>query len=131
MAKKSNIKIILSLNEEWAKLNNVERGYPQSTLLIKEEFYNKIKNTNDYDKLIEAFSESEKWVLDNPQLAAEKCEELGITVNKDVINESIRNSNLNFIRIENSEEEYETYFSIIDGENKGEIEEYDSIFIKE
>ena len=93
--------------------------------------YNKIKNTNDYDKLIEAFSESEKWVLDNPQLAAEKCEELGITVNKDVINESIRNSNLNFIRIENSEEEYETYFSIIDGENKGEIEEYDSIFIKE
>ena len=131
MAKKSNIKIILSLNEEWAKLNNVERGYPQSTLLIKEEFYNKIKNTNDYDKLIEAFSESEKWVLDNPQLAAEKCDELGITVNKDVINESIRNSNLNFIRIENSEEEYETYFSIIDGENKGEIEEYDSIFIKE
>ena len=131
MAKKSNIKIILSLNEEWAKLNNVEREYPQSTLLIKEEFYNKIKNTNDYDKLIEAFSESEKWVLDNPQLAAEKCEELGITVNKDVINESIRNSNLNFIRIENSEEEYETYFSIIDGENKGEIEEYDSIFIKE
>ena len=131
MAKKSNIKIILSLNEEWAKLNNVERGYPQSTLLIKEEFYNKIKNINDYDKLIEAFSESEKWVLDNPQLAAEKCEELGITVNKDVINESIRNSNLNFIRIENSEEEYETYFSIIDGENKGEIEEYDSIFIKE
>ena len=52
-------------------------------------------------------------------------------MNKDVINESIRNSNLNFIRIENSEKEYETYFSIIDGENKGEIEEYDSIFIKE
>lgn len=130
MAKNSNIKIVLNLNDEWAKINNVEKGYPQSTLLIKEEFYNKIKDTNEYDKLIEAFSESEKWVVDNPQLAAEKCEELGITVNKNVINESIKNSNLNFTKIEDSEEEYETYFSIIDEENKGESGEYDSIFIK-
>ena len=130
MAKNSDIKIILSLNDEWIKANNVENGYPQSTLLIKEEFYNKIKDTNAYDKLIEAFNESEKWVIDNPQLAAEKCEELGITVNKNVINESIKNSNLNFTKIEDSEEEYETYFSIIDEENKGESGEYDSIFIK-
>ena len=130
MAKNSNIKIVLNLNDEWAKINNVEKGYPQSTLLIKEEFYNKIKDTNAYDKLIEAFSESEKWVVDNPQLAAEKCEELGITVNKNVINESIKNSNLNFTKIEDSEEEYETYFSIIDEENKGESGEYDSIFNK-
>ena len=130
MAKNSNIKIVLNLNDEWAKINNVEKGYPQSTLLIKEEFYNKIKDTNAYDKLIEAFSESEKWVVDNPQLAAEKCEELGITVNKDVINESIKNSNLKFTKIEDSKEEYEIYFSTIDTDNKGESYEYDSIFIK-
>ena len=52
-------------------------------------------DVNLNDKLIETFNESEKWVIDNPQLAAEKCEEVGITVNKDVINESIKNSNLN------------------------------------
>lgn len=130
MAKNSDIKIVLSLNDEWRKVNNVENGYPQSTLLIKEEFYNKIKDTNAYDKLIEAFNESEKWVIDNPQLAAEKCEELGITVNKDVINESIKNSNLKFTKIEDSKEEYEAYFSTIDTDNKGESNEYDSIFIK-
>lgn len=130
MAKNRDIKIILSLNDEWIKANNVENGYPQSTLLIKEEFYNKIKDTNAYDKLIEAFNESEKWVIDNPQLAAEKCEELGITVNKDVINESIKNSNLKFTKIEDSKEEYEIYFSTIDTDNKGESYEYDSIFIK-
>ena len=130
MAKNSDIKIILSLNDEWIKANNVENGYPQSTLLIKEEFYNKIKDTNSYDKLIEVFNESEKWVIDNPQLAAEKCEELGITVNKDVINESIKNSNLKFTKIEDSKEEYEIYFSTIDTDNKGESYEYDSIFIK-
>lgn len=130
MAKNSDIKIILSLNDEWIKANNVENGYPQSTLLIKEEFYNKIKDTNVYDKLIEAFEESEKWVIDNPQLASEKCEELGITVNKDVINESIKNSNLKFTKIEDSKEEYEAYFSTIDTDNKGESGEYDSVFIK-
>ena len=130
MAKNSDIKIILSLNDEWIKVNNVENGYPQSTLLIKEEFYNKIKDTNVYDKLIEAFNESEKWVIDNPQLAAEKCEELGITVNKDVINESIKNSNLRFTTIEDSKKEYEAYFSTIDTDNKGESGEYDSVFIK-
>ncbi|WP_370831374.1 ABC transporter substrate-binding protein [Clostridium sp.] len=130
MAKNSDIKIILSLNDEWIKANNVENGYPQSTLLIKEEFYNKIKDTNVYDKLIEAFNESEKWVIDNPHLAAEKCEELGITVNKDVINESIKNSNLRFTTIEDSKKEYEAYFSTIDTDNKGESGEYDSVFIK-
>lgn len=130
MAKNGDIKIVLSLNDEWTKINNVENGYPQSTLLIKEEFYNKIKDTNEYDKLIEVFNESEKWVTDNPQLAAEKCEELGITVNKDVINESIKNSNLKFTKIEDSKDEYEAYFSTIDTENKGESGEYDSIFIK-
>ena len=130
MAKNSDIKIILSLNDEWIKANNVENGYPQSTLLIKEEFYNKIKDTNVYDKLIEAFNESEKWGIDNPQLASEKCEELGITVNKDVINESIKNSNLRFTTIEDSKKEYEAYFSTIDTDNKGESGEYDSVFIK-
>ena len=130
MAKNSDIKIILSLNDEWIKANNVENGYPQSTLLIKEEFYNKIKDTNVYDKLIKAFEESGKWVIDNPQLAAEKCEELGITVNKDVINESIKNSNLRFTTIEDSKKEYEAYFSTIDTDNKGESGEYDSVFIK-
>ncbi|MDU2124146.1 MAG: ABC transporter substrate-binding protein [Clostridium celatum] len=130
MAKNNDIKIIFSLNDEWIKVNNVENGYPQSTLLIKEEFYNKIKDTNSYDKLIKAFEESGKWVIDNPQLAAEKCEELGITVNKDVINESIKNSNLRFTTIEDSKKEYEAYFSTIDAENKGESGEYDSVFIK-
>lgn len=131
MAKNENIKIILNLNEEWAKVNNVENGYPQSTLLIKEDFYNEIKNSGQYNEIIKKLSESEEWVVNNPQLAAEKCEGLGITVNKDVINKSIENSNLVFTRIEECKKEYEKYFSVIDPETKGENGEYDAIFIKE
>ena len=89
MTKNKNIKIILNLNEEWKKENNVMEGYPQSTLLIKEDFYNKLKESNLYDELINRFIDSEKWVKNNPQLTAEKCEKFKITVNKDTIDELI------------------------------------------
>ena len=131
MDKNKDIKIILNLNEEWAKINNLSKGYPQSTLIIKEEFYNSIKDTGLYEEIINTFNESEEWVKNNPQDAAEKCEVLGITINKDTIDKAINNSNLNFTKIEECTLEYEKYFSVIDTENKGEGGEYDSIFIKE
>ena len=130
MAKNENIKIICNLNDEWKKVHDVENGYPQSTLLIKEEFYNTIKDSGLYDEIINKFIESEDWAINNPELAAEQCEKLDITVNKDVIDKSMKNSNLTFTKIENCEQEYETYFSIIDENNKGENGGYDAIFIK-
>ena len=42
----------------------------------------------------------------------------------------MKNSNLAFTKIENCEQEYETYFSIIDENNKGENGGYDAILIK-
>ena len=44
--------------------------------------------------------------------------------------DGVKNSNLNFTKIEDSKEEYKAYFSIIDTENEGENKEYDAIFIK-
>lgn len=130
MSKNNKVKILLNLNEEWSKINNVEKGYPQSTLLIKEEFYNTIKDNGQYEEIINKLKDSEEWAINNPQLAADKCEELGITVNKEVIDKSIKNSNLSFTKIEDCTTEYEKYFSIIDNEGKGEEGEYEAIFIK-
>mgnify|MGYP004545800671 CR=1 FL=1 len=45
-------------SDEWKKENNVMEGYPQSTLLIKEDFYNKLKESNLYDELINRFIDS-------------------------------------------------------------------------
>ena len=59
-----------------------------------------------------------------------QCEKLDITVNKDVIDKSMKNSNLAFTKIENCEQEYETYFSIIDENNKRRNGSADAIFIK-
>lgn len=121
----------MNLNEEWKKENNVMEGYPQSTLLIKEDFYNKLKESNLYDELINRFIDSEKWVKNNPQLTAEKCEKFKITVNKDTIDELIKNSNLRFTKISDCKNEYEVYFSIIDQDSEGKTKEYDALFIEE
>ena len=130
MSKNPNIKIILNLNEEWAKFNDVKEGYPQSTLVIKEEFFNEIKDSGVYEELINSFKESEEFAVNNPQETATICEDLGITVNKDVINESMKNSNLRFTDISNCMEEYNVYFSTIDTESKGENNEYKPLFVE-
>lgn len=130
MSKNPNLNIILNLNEEWAKYNNVKEGYPQSTLVIKEELLNEIKDSGAYDELINTFKEAEEFAKNNPHEIASICEKLGITVNKDVINESMKNSNLGFTDINDCIEEYNAYFSTIDTEAKGEKDEYKPLFVE-
>ena len=130
MSKNPNINIILNLNDEWAKFNNVSKGYPQSTLLIKEDFLNEINDSGLYEELINTFKEAEEFAKSNPQEVANICSNLGIAVNKDVINESIKNSNLGFTDISDCTDEYNIYFSKIDTESKGEKDEYKPLFVE-
>lgn len=130
MAKNPNLKIILNLNEEWASFNNVEEGYPQSTLIIKEEFFEEIKDSGVYEKIIESFKAAEEFAINNPEEVGTICENLGITVNKDVIKDSMQNSNIKFTDIKDCTEEYNVYFKAIDTENKGEDDEYKPLFIE-
>lgn len=130
-AKVKNLNVILSLNEAWIDGNGVELGYPQSTLIIKEDTYNKIKENGLYEEFIKLFTESEEWVVNNPQKVSEVCEEVGITVNKDIIEAALKNSNLVFTEIKKCTNEYEKYFSVIDENSKGEDKEYEEAFIKE
>lgn len=130
MDKNPNIKVILNLNEEWASFNNVKEGYPQSTLVIKEELFNEMKDSGIYEEFIDTFKEAEEFALNNPEETATICENLGITVNKAVIKESMKNSNLKFTEISDCIDEYNVYFNIIDPDSKGESDEYKSLFIE-
>lgn len=130
MDKNPNIKVILNLNEEWASFNNVKEGYPQSTLVIKEELFNEMKDSGIYEEFIDTFKEAEEFAVNNPEETATICENLGITVNKAVIKESMKNSNLKFTEISDCIDEYNVYFNIIDPDSKGESDEYKSLFIE-
>ena len=104
--------------------------YAQSTLVIKEEFLNDIKDSGVYEELINTFKEAEEFAKNNPQEIASICEKLGITFNKDVINESMKNSNLGFTDINDCMDEYNVYFNTIDTEAKGEKDEYKPLFVE-
>lgn len=129
MSKNPKVKIIANLNDEWKNINDVEMGYPQSTLVIKEDFYNYLQENDLYDKMIAIFSNAEKLTTDNPEKVVDICQTLGITVNRETIKQTIENSNLKFTEANQSMDEYKAYFKVIDEENRGEVF-YDTLFIK-
>lgn len=122
--KNKNIKILLDLNKEWANTYKVDKGYPQSTLLIKSDLYNKLSNDGRLEILIEQLTDNIKWVNENTGEVAVICDKLGIKVNKEVLPEAIKNSNLSFSVLEDCRKEYEKYFDAIGGKS----EDYNKLF---
>lgn len=130
MTKNPNIKIILELNKEWADINDVDRGYPQSTLIIKESFYN--ENKKIANKVLEVIESSVKWVDQNPNEVGEICEAIGVTMDKDILNKALERANLRFYSIKDTKDEYKIYFKCLEeNEQSGEGNtEYEEVFIK-
>lgn len=131
MSKDSKIKILLDINEKWMKLNNSDRGFPQSTLLIKREFYS--SNKKFCKQVIKNIEESIEWVNDNPNEAEIVSERIGVTVNKDILTTAINRGNLKFHYIKDTKSKYIKLFELIDTKesNKEGNSTYEEVFIKE
>lgn len=131
MNKNSNIKIILELNKEWANINGVDKGYPQSTLIIKESFYN--ENKKIANKVLESIEDSVKWVNENQSEVGDICETVGVTIDKNIVEKALERANLKFYNIKDTKDEYRIYFKFLeDSEQSGEGNtEYEQVFIKE
>lgn len=110
-AKKENAKIIFDLNEEWSKVSGAKKGFPQSSLIIKNDL---IENNKEFvDSFIEKYEASRKWAIGNSDTLGEYAEELGISVEKSIIKKSIKWTNPKDFNIEDSILEYETYYKAI------------------
>lgn len=116
-SKKEDAKIIFDLNEEWSKVSDVEKGFPQSSLIIKKDL---IENNREFvEKFIKEYEASRKWAIENPVELAAYAEELEIAVEKGIIEKGIRWTNPDDFNIEDSLLEYETYYkAILDFEPK-------------
>lgn len=131
MTKNPNIKIILELNKEWADINNVDKGYPQATLIVKEAFYN--DNKKIANKVLQSIEDSVKWVNENPSKVGAICENIGVTIDKNIVEKALERANLRFYNIKDTEEEYKIYFKALEDSERsseGNIE-YEEVFIKE
>ena len=107
--KNQNTKIILDLNEEWKKLNNSKYGYPQSTLIVKKDFYE--NNKEFVEKLIEQIKESCTFAIEKNTDLPIYCEEIGVSTDKKVIIKSMDKANISYTDIKDCYSEYKTYFN--------------------
>lgn len=131
MSKKPNIKILLDLNKEWMESKDTKIGFPQSTLLMKENFYN--DNKKLCKKIVQNIKESVDWVNNNPNEAGIVSESIGISVNKDVLSSALKRANLKFYNIQDTKNEYIKFFQVIDNKDSNEEGKttYEKVFIKE
>lgn len=130
ITKNPNIKVILELNKEWADVNDVDKGYPQSTLIINESFYN--ENKKVANEILEEIGASVSWVGENQSKVGEICETIGVTIDKNIVEKALERANLKFYNIEDTKDEYKIYFKFLeDKEQSGQGNtEYEEVFIK-
>ena len=111
MMKNKEAKVIMDLNEEWSRATGAEKGFPQSSLIIKTDL---IENDSEFVKtFIKNYEESRKWVTEDPEGLAEYAEALGFSIPKEIIKKSINWPNIDSFNIKDSIEEYQIYYKAI------------------
>ncbi|MGL6065381.1 MAG: ABC transporter substrate-binding protein [Fusobacteriaceae bacterium] len=107
MLKDSNIKILMNFNQEWKKITNSDLGYPQSTLIVKE---NILKNNNILvEKFILELKKSIDFLKNN---SSDSMYSEWIINNK-----TIFNSNLFYVPSKDTLKEYQMFFELIGGDS--------------
>lgn len=109
ISKKPDVKIIMDFNEEWKKLNESEYGFPQATIIVKNDL---IENDKKFvEKFLSSVEESCKFALENKDELANYCEEIGVSASKAIIPKAMEKANIKFVGIKDSYKEYEIYFN--------------------
>ncbi len=99
---------IIDLNQEWKDMTNSQYGYPQATIIVKKEL---IENDKEFvEKFLSKVKESAEFVYSDKEATGTNCEEAGLSAQKAVIIKSIDRSNIKFIPIKESYNEYKIYF---------------------
>jgi NitT/TauT family transport system substrate-binding protein len=105
------VKVLFDLNALWAEYMNVEKGYPQASLVIKTSLIE--ENPEFVEGIIAAYMESIQWALDNPDELGDISEELELGLAKEAVILGIERMNIGDFPIEDSRLEYETYYRAV------------------
>lgn len=111
MTKKPDTKIVASLNDQWKEMSDSQMGYPQSSVIVKEDLVN--NHSDAVQKILKEIDESTKWANENREEAGSFAEEVGITGKKEIIAKSLERANLNYVSSVDSESVYIGYYDKI------------------
>ncbi|HCW54749.1 MAG TPA: ABC transporter substrate-binding protein [Clostridium sp.] len=107
--KNAEFTTLMDLNEEWKNINNTEYGFPQSTLIVKNDL---IENDEEFvDALLDKVKESTEWMYDEKDTLGDYCEEIGVSAKKTIITKAVDRANIKYVPVKDCINEYETYFA--------------------
>lgn len=107
-SKNEKFNVILDLNEEWKKINNLEYGYPQSTIIVKKDLY---ENHKEFVKeFLNQVKDGTQWIYENKETLGTYCEEIGVSAKKEIVMKSLEKSNIQYVDIKDCYKEYKAYF---------------------
>jgi NitT/TauT family transport system substrate-binding protein len=109
LSKNPDVKVVMELNEEWKNNNSSEYGFPQATIIVKEDL---IGNDSEFvEEFLNKVEESTVFANENTEELANYCEEIGVSADKAIIPKAMDKANIKFVKIKDSYEEYKTYFN--------------------
>lgn len=111
ISKNPNFKIVCSINDTWKDVFKNENGYPQSTLVVKKSFAK--ENKEFVESFISALDKNINWTNENPKKAGEFAVKFGVSLKPQLLVKSIDRTNLKFISIKDSKDDYVSYFETL------------------
>lgn len=106
-----DMKVLFDLNKLWAETNGVERGYPQSCLVVKREL---VESDPEFvENFLQEYENSMKWAVENPEALGDISEEFSLGPAKDTVLNGIYRMNIGNFPVEDSLEEYQIYYQVI------------------
>lgn len=116
LSKSPTSTIVANLNDEWKNITNSDLGYPQSTLVIKEEIYE--TNPKFVKEFINKLTESISKLYKNSGETVENVKRNSLSIDTSVLNKVLTRANIFYTPIIDCKEEYNNYFKILELTNK-------------
>ena len=108
LSKDKRSEINFDMNNEWKKVFKDDIGFPQSTLIVKE---NLIKEEPEFiSAFINKLENSIEFIYSKNPVKEEYIIESKITIDLSVLDEILKRVNIKFISADNSRETYRLYF---------------------
>lgn len=115
LTKSITTNVVANLNDEWKNIIKSDLGYPQATLVVKEELYR--SNPKLVDKLVKKIRESSVLLYKDKERTIKNIKENNITVDTSNLDEILKRANIYYTPIFDCQEEYNKYFKNLNGVN--------------
>ncbi len=109
--KDENMEVLLDLNTLWAEAKGVDKGYPQSCIVIKKSLIE--EDPEFVESFLLEYNNSIGWANENPEELGDISEELALGPVKGAVVQGIDRMNIGDFPIEDSIEEYRVYYQAI------------------